>query len=328
MFDILKKVLKPIGPSGLEEPVAEAIHQELNWCVDAMETDAMGNLICTKFGTDENPRKIMISAHMDHIGFIVTGYEKEGFLRVTNVGGINPAVSLTRHVVFPNGVEGVITSEKVAPQEEQPMKKLFIDIGAESKEDAEKMVKLGDVAVYAPDCFRLGEHRVASPAMDDRCACALLVKLMQTLGEPKDTVIAVFSVQEEVGCRGAKVASFAKEPDIAIALDVTAWGDTPETTQPAIKLGEGIAVKVMDRASISNPQLRDELLACGEKAGVKTQREVLAFGGTDAGAMQTSRGGIPVCTLSIPCRYVHSACEVIDMRDMDAGLKLLQTYLK
>ena len=97
--------------------------------------------------------------------------------------------------------------------------------------------------------------------------------------------------------------------------------------QPAIRLGEGIAVKVMDRASISNPALRDELLACGEKAGVKTQREVLAFGGTDAGAMQTSRGGIPVCTLSIPCRYVHSACEVIDMRDMDAALKLLTTYL-
>ena len=326
MFDILKKVLKPIGPSGLEEPVAAAIHEELNWCVDSMETDAMGNLICVKNGTDPNGKKIMFSAHMDHIGFIVTGYEKEGFLRVTNVGGIGIDVSLTRHVVFTNGVEGVVVCEPV--QGAKAMKNLFIDIGAESKEEAEKMVKLGDMAVYAPDCFRLGENRVASPAMDDRCACALLVKLMQTIGETKDTVIAVFSVQEEVGLRGAKVASFAKEPDIGIALDVTTWGDTPETKIPAIKLGEGCAVKVMDRASISNPALRDELLACGEKAGVKTQREVLPFGGTDAGAMQTSRGGIPVCTISIPCRYVHSACEVIDMRDMDAALKLLQTYLK
>ena len=122
------------------------------------------------------------------------------------------------------------------------------------------------------------------------------------------------------------MASFAKEPDVGIALDVTGWGDTPGTSIPEIKLGEGIAVKVMDRASISNPALREELIACGEKAGVKTQREVLPYGGTDAGAMQTSRGGIPVCTLSIPCRYVHSACEVIDMRDMEAGLKLLQTY--
>ena len=326
MFDILKKVLAPVGPSGLEEPVAAAIRAELEGCVDTMETDALGNLICVKQGTDPNGKKIMLSAHMDHIGFIVTGYEKEGFLRVTNVGGIGIDVSLTRHVVFPSGVEGVVACEPV--QGAKAMKNLFIDIGAESKEEAEKLVKLGDVAVYANDCFRLGENRVASPAMDDRCACALLVKLMQTVGETKDTVIALFSVQEEVGCRGAKVASFAKEPDVGIALDVTAWGDTPETKLPAIKLGEGCAVKIMDRASISNPALRDELLACGEAAGVKTQREVLPFGGTDAGAMQTSRGGIPVCTISIPCRYVHSACEVIDMRDMDAALKLLTTYLK
>ncbi len=326
MFDILKKVLAPVGPSGLEEPVAAAIRAELEGCVDTIETDAMGNLFCIKQGKDPNGKKIMLSAHMDHIGFIVTGYEKEGFLRVTNVGGIGIDVSLTRHVVFPSGVEGVVVCEPV--QGARAMKNLFIDIGAESKEEAEKLVKLGDVAVYANDCFRLGENRVASPAMDDRCACALLVKLMQTIGETKDTVIALFSVQEEVGCRGAKVASFAKEPDVGIALDVTAWGDTPEVKIPAIKLGEGCAVKVMDRASISNPALRDELLACGEAAGVKTQREVLPFGGTDAGAMQTSRGGIPVCTISIPCRYVHSACEVIDMRDMDAALKLLTAYLK
>lgn len=326
MFDMLKKVLAPIGPSGMEEPVAAVIREELKDYVDTIETDALGNLICTKLGKGENPRKIMFSAHMDHIGFVVTGVEKEGYLRVTNVGGVGLKVTQTRHVVFPNGVNGVVVSEPVdgAPM----MKHMFIDIGAQDKEDALKMVQLGDMAVYAPDCFRLGENRVGSPAMDDRCACALLVKLMQTVGETKDTVIALFSVQEEVGCRGAKVASFAKEPDIGIALDVTGWGDTPGTTQPEIKLGEGAAVKVMDRGSISNPQLREELLACGEKAGVKTQREVLPYGGTDASSMQTSRGGIPVCTISIPCRYVHSACEVIDMRDMDAALKLLTTYLK
>mgnify|MGYP003311571880 CR=1 FL=1 len=294
--------------------------------VDDIRRDALGNLICEKKGTDPNGKRIMLAAHMDHIGFIVAAVEKEGYLRVTNVGGIGIDVSLTRHVVFANGVEGVVVCEPV--QGAKAMKNLFVDIGAESKEEAEKKVQLGDVAVYAPDCFRLGENRVASPAMDDRCACALLVKLLQTVGETKDTVIAVFSVQEEVGCRGAKVASFAKAPDVGIALDVTGWGDTPGTSIPEIKLGEGIAVKVMDRASISNPALREELIACGEKAGVKTQREVLPYGGTDAGAMQTSRGGIPVCTLSIPCRYVHSACEVIDLRDVDAAKKLLVEYLK
>jgi len=324
MFELLKKVLAPVGPSGLEGPVAEVIREEIAAYVDTLEVDAMGNLIATKLGKAENPKKIMLSAHMDHIGYIVIGYEKEGFLRVTNVGGIGITNSYNRHVVFANGVHGVVVAQPV--QGQPALKDLFIDIGAQDKDEAKKMVSLGDVCVYAGECFRLGENRVAAPAMDDRCACALLVKLLQTVGETQDTIIAVFSVQEEVGCRGAKVASFAKEPDVGIALDVTGWGDTPGTNLPEIKLGEGIAVKVMDRASISNPALREELIACGEKAGVKTQREVLPYGGTDAGAMQTSRGGIPVCTISIPCRYVHSACETIDMRDMDAGLKLLQTY--
>lgn len=325
MMELLKKLLAPIGPSGLEGPVAAAITEEIKDCVDELHTDALGNLIAVKRGVGENPKKVMFSAHMDHIGFIVTGIEKEGYLRVSPVGGVGMAVSRTRHVVFTNGVHGVVVKE---PTDGPDMfKDLFIDIGAEDKADAESMVSVGDVAVYSGDVFQLGANRVASPAMDDRCACALLVKLLQTLGETKDTVIAVFSVQEEVGCRGARVASFAMEPDIGIALDVTGWGDTPGTKQPEIKLGAGIAVKIMDRGSISNPALREELLACGEKAGVKTQREVLPYGGTDASAMQTSRGGIPVCTISIPCRYVHSACEVIDMRDMDAGLKLLQEYL-
>ena len=326
MFETLKKVLAPVAPSGMETAVADVIREEIRPYVDSIETDAMGNVIAVKNGKGENPRRIMFSAHMDHIGYVVTGIEKEGFLRVTNVGGLGPMNSLTRHVTFTNGVEGVVTCEPVSDGQ-RTMNHLFIDIGAESREEAEKMVALGDMAVYAPDCFRLGEHRVASPAMDDRCACALLIEVLRHLGETKNTVIAVFSVQEEVGCRGAKAAAFSQEPDIGIAIDVTAWGDTPETKLPAVKLGEGIAVKVMDRASISNPMLREELFACGEKAGVKVQREVLPFGGTDAGAMQTARGGIPVCTISVPTRYIHSACEVIDLRDLDAGLQLLLNYL-
>ena len=327
MFDTLKKVLAPVAPAGIEDAVAEVIRNEIRPYVDSIETDALGNVIAVKNGKGENPKKIMFSAHMDHIGYVVTGIEKEGFLRVTNVGGLGPMNSLTRHVRFVNGVEGVVTCEPVKDGN-RTMDSLFIDIGAESREEAEKMVCLGDMAVYAPDCFRLGENRVASPAMDDRCACALLIEVLKGLGETQNTVIAVFSVQEEVGCRGAKVAAFSQEPDIGIAIDVTAWGDTPGTKLPSVKLGEGIAVKVMDRASISNPMLREELIACGEKAGVKVQREVLPFGGTDAGAMQTARGGIPVCTVSVPCRYIHSACEVIDMRDLEGGVKLLLEYLK
>lgn len=325
MFELLKKVLTPCGPTGMETLAADVIEQEVAPYVDCVRRDALGNLIATRKGTDPNGKKIMFSAHMDHIAFIVTGFEDDGTLRVTNVGGINIANSVTRHVAFVNGVQGIVTKQPT--EGNAAMQHMFIDIGAQDKAEAQTMVQLGDLAVYAPDCFRMGAHRVASPAMDDRSACAMLVRLLQTMPAVKDTVIAVFSVQEEVGCRGARVAAFSEEPDIGIALDVTAWGDTPETKQPAIRLGDGIAVKWMDRGSISNPALRDALMACAQRNDIRVQREVLPFGGTDASAMQTARGGIPVCTLSIPCRYVHSACEVVDLRDLEAGVALMICYL-
>ncbi len=186
---------------------------------------------------------------------------------------------------------------------------------------------IGDVAVYAPEFIALGKHRVAAPAMDDRCACALLVEMLLYAEDQKNTIIGVFSTQEEVGLRGATVAAFNLEPDIGLALDVTAWGDTPETKYPAVKLGQGPAVKIMDRSMIASPKVRDALFEAAEAAGVSVQREVLAFGGTDGGAIQQSRGGVPTGTLSIPCRYVHSAVETIDMRDMEGALKVLLQFI-
>ena len=170
MLELLKKVLKPVAPSGLEEPVAAVIREEVAPYVDSIETDALGNLICVKNGTEANPEKIMLSAHMDHIGYIVTGIEKEGFLRVTNVGGISPTMSLTRHVSFPNGVQGVVVSEV---SKDTAMKDLFVDIGAQDKADAETMVRVGDVCVYANDCFQLGgEPRRKSRNGRPRGVCA------------------------------------------------------------------------------------------------------------------------------------------------------------
>lgn len=328
MFELIQQLTNVYGATGRETGVADLIETLLKDKVDSIRRDAMSNLICEKKGTDPNGKRIMLSAHMDHIGFIVAAVEKEGFLRVAPVGGVSVDASRTRHVRFANGVQGVIVQQPVKEGETPAMKHLFIDIGAADEAEALSMIQLGDIAVYAPDCFRLGQYRVASPAMDDRVACALQVAVMQELGETRDTVIAVFSTQEEVGCRGAKTAAYSVEPDIGIALDVTCNGDTPETKLPAVKLGEGVAVKIMDRGSISNPELVRDLLAAGERAGVKTQREVLPFGGTDASAIQVSRGGVIAGTVSIPCRYVHSACEVIDLRDVQAAKELLKAYLK
>lgn len=327
MFELIKEMVDVYGASGHESAVADAVEKLLAGKADSFRRDALGNLICEKKGTNPKGKRVMLSAHMDHIGFVVVAVEKEGFLRVMPVGGINLAVSKTRHVSFGNGVQGVLVQQPVREGENPVMKHMFVDIGAQDEAEALAMVSLGDAAVYSNDCFRLGAHRVSAPAMDDRVACALLVAVMRELGPCENTVVAVFSTQEEVGCRGAKTAAFSIEPDVGIALDVTGHGDTPETKLPALKLGEGVAVKIMDQGSISHPGVVKALLAAGEKAGVKTQREVLPFGGTDAMAMQTTKGGIPVGTVSIPCRYVHSACEVVDLRDVEGAKALLLAYL-
>jgi endoglucanase len=230
--------------------------------------------------------------------------------------------------VFPGGVPGVAMLQPDEKEKDKPdLKNLFIDVGAGSREEAEKLVKVGDVAVYAPDFTMLGRHRAASPAMDDRCACALLAELILYADGQKNHIAAVFSAQEEVGTRGAKVAAFSIEPDLGLALDVTGWGDTPETKFPALKLGAGPAVKIMDRNMIASPLVRDLLFRAAQEAGVGVQREVLAFGGTDGGAIQLSRAGVPTGTLSIPCRYVHSALEMIDLRDMEGALKILLKFV-
>jgi putative aminopeptidase FrvX len=324
--DTLKTLLTAWGPSGSEHNVAEAVKTMLHGHVDSVRTDVLGNLIVEKYGKDDNAKRIMVSAHMDHIGLIVTSIEKEGFLRVSSVGGIGRIMSEYRHVVFENGVEGVLLSQPVESNKPE-IKDMFIDIGAADAQEARGMVQVGDMAVYAPDIFTLGKHRVASPAMDDRCACALLVELLLYAEDQKNTIIGVFSTQEEVGTRGASVAAYAVNPDIGLGLDVTAWGDTPETKIPDIKLGAGPAVKIMDRSMIATPLVRDALFDAAEAADVPVQREVLPFGGTDGAAIQHTRGGIPSGTLSIPCRYVHSACEVIDMRDMDGALKVLLQFV-
>ena len=328
MFELIKEMVDLYGASGHERAVADAVEKLLADKVDSLRRDALGNLICEKKGTNPQGKRVMLSAHMDHIGFVVVAVEKEGFLRVMPVGGINLAVSKTRHVSFGNGVQGVLVQQPVREGESPVMKHMFVDIGAQDEAEALAMVSLGDAAVYGNDCFRLGKHRVAAPAMDDRVACALLVDIMRELGECENTVIAVFSAQEEVGCRGARTAAFSVEPDVGIALDVTGHGDTPETKLPALKLGEGVAVKIMDQGSISHPEVVKALLAAGEKAGVKTQREVLPYGGTDALAMQQTKGGMPVGTVSIPCRYVHSACEVVDLRDVEGAKALMLAYLR
>lgn len=330
----LKTLTEINAPSGHEQAIRRVLLDELKKLGFAPVLDRMGNVVVVKEGTGDAPRKrVMVSAHMDEVGLIVTSATEDGYLRIAAAGGVDPRVLVSKRVTVGDdklpGVIGAVPIHLQSAAERKhvlSMDELLVDIGAKNKDEAERKAPMGTYISFDTPYVEYGDGFACGKAFDDRVGCLSLLRLLQE--ELPVDLVACFVSEEEVGCRGAKVASFAKAPDKGIAIDVTAWGDTPGTKQPDIKLGEGIAVKVMDHGSISNPDLRGALLAAGAQAGVKTQREVLPFGGTDASAMQTSRGGIPVCTLSIPCRYVHSACEVVDLRDIEGGVKLLNQYFQ
>ena len=266
---------------------------------------------------------------MDHIGFVVTGADEKGFLRVHNVGGIRKRNSLNRHVVFENGVHGVLSNEiEDFSADDNKMTNLFIDIGAANREQALAAVEIGDVAVYAPDVFELQNGLLVSPAMDDRAGCAVAMKALEMLGDCENEVAFVFSTQEEVGLRGAKAAAYGIDPQIGVALDVTLSGDTPKGPKIAVRAGEGPCVKVRDSSLVCAPRVVKGLEEAAERIGVKTQREVLTAGGNDAAAMQAARAGVLAGTISIACRYVHSACETISLADCEGAKKMLVAFLR
>lgn len=321
MKELLKKLTQAYGPSGSESSVREIIKQELSNY--ETRTDALGNLIVEKPGKGN---KIMLAAHMDEIGLMVTHIDDNGFLRFDFIGGVNPFHLPGERVQFANGVLGVIGVEKLDKVADLKRESLYIDLGVESKEDALKLVKIGDSASFVAPFIDLG-NRAVSKAMDNRSACAVLVKLMQELPETNNHITAVFTVQEEVGLRGATTAAFAVEPDYGLAIDVTATGDTPKGLTMEVGLNKGAAIKVKDRSIIVHPYVKEKLVELAEKESIPYQMEVLEFGGTDAGAIHLSRAGVPSGVLSIPCRYVHSRSEMVDIRDMDAVLRLAKVFV-
>ncbi|MBR4039661.1 MAG: M42 family metallopeptidase [Clostridia bacterium] len=326
-MQLLENILTAYGPSGHEGRVADTIREALKGHVDEMYTDVMGSLIAVKKG-DGTGRRIMTSAHMDHIGLAVVDADKHGFLRVCNVGGIRAAKMVSGHVVFENGVHGVVGADEKVKGDLQ-VSDLYIDIGAETKEEALSMVSLGDMCVMAPRMTKLGENRIASPAMDDRIACYVQVQAVLELPENiKNDVYAVFSVQEEVGLRGAMTAAYHVNPDMGIAVDVTGVGDVPKVaTKVPVALGRGAAIKIMDRSLLCTPGVVAMMETLAEENGIAYQREVLPYGGTDAGAIQKTRTGVAAGAISIPCRFIHSEAETVDKRDVQACIDLLKACL-
>ena len=319
MKPLIKTLVESTGPSGYETQVRDVIHAEVEPHADDLRVDALGNLIV------ENGKKIMLAAHMDEIGIIATHVDEKGFVRFTTIGGVNPRTCVGGRVRFLNGTIGVIGHEYIKNRSQLPtIDQMYIDVGAESRTSCP--VKVADTAAFERPFLDLGD-RLVSKAMDDRIGAAVLIETLRQLRNSPHQVFYVFSVQEEVGLRGATTAAYVIDPDIGIALDVTLSGDTPKGIKMDVGLGKGPAIKVRDSGMFSDPQVVDWMVETAERSKLPYQLEVLEGGTTDARAIQLSRAGVPSVCISIPCRYVHAPSEMVDLNDVQNAVKLLVALL-
>jgi endoglucanase len=322
--ELIKRLTEPYGPSGREEQIREIIRAEVESFADEIRVDTMGNLIARKKGTGQG-KKVMLAAHMDEIGLIISHVDQEGFLRAQKIGGVQTMTLAGGRVQFADGTIGVIAPEKRPEFRKDPdLSKLYIDIGATSRAGAAD--RLGQVVGFVRPFVDLGQ-RVVAKAMDDRIGCAVLVETMRRLKSSPHDLYFVFTVQEEVGLRGAQTGAFGVDPDIGIAVDVTIAADTPEAYKMAMKLGQGPCIKVKDGRMLAHPGLKDYFIETAEANGIPYQLEVMAWGSTDAAAMQLSRGGVKAGCVSIACRYVHSPSEMVDIDDVENAVRLLLAVL-
>ncbi len=317
MVELLKRLMLVTGVSGREDKIREAIIKEVEPYADEITTDPVGNLIVRKKGEG---KKIMFCAHMDEIGFFASYINDSGFIKVSGIGGINPVSCAFSEVVSENGVYGVMIPE--SSKEMPKLDNMYIDIGAKSKKQAEKSVKVGDYFVCVPKIRRLMGTKYVGRPFDDRVGCAILIEALKQIKETKNDLYFVFSTQEEVGARGSRPAAFTVKPDIGIALDVTATGDKPGDSPMAVKLGGGCTIKIKDSGVICSPTLVKQMREIADENKVKYQNEVLLFGGTDASSMQIAGTGAHVSAISIPSAFIHSGVEMIDMADVKEAVKL------
>ena len=320
-MEALKKMLSINSPSGAENAIREfLINETKKYSLDTT-VDAIGNLIIHKQGKGE---KIMLAAHMDEIGIIVTFIDDKGFIRFKAIGGLYVKDLNHRRVIFSNGTIGVIGLEEKA--EKPAIDKMYIDIGAASRAEAETLIKIGDTAAFCGEAV-ITEKTIISKSLDNRIGCYVLLKVLENIINSEKDIYLVFTVQEEVGLRGAHTSAFSVNPDIAIAVDVTDTGDTPNCPDMAVEIGKGTAIKVMDRSVICHPEIRTTLIETAKKSNIPYQLEIMTDGGTDAGAIHLTGDGVKTGGVSIPTRYIHSPSEMASIEDINNSIKLLSEDL-
>ncbi|MDV0443602.1 M42 family metallopeptidase [Methanorbis rubei] len=331
---LLQKLSNAHGISGFESSVAKIIRDEVAPFVDEVTTDKMGNLIAVKKGDDF---KIMLAAHMDEIGLMVQFVDDHGFIRFVGIGGWYNPVLVSQRVLLHGEkgvVRGVLGTKPPHVMSDEDRKKpvgfedMFIDVGATSPEEVEALgISVGTPVTIDREFAQLSGTVVTGKAFDNRAGCAMLIGALREM-ETKHTIYAVFTVQEEVGLKGAKTSSFTLNPDVAIATDVTIPGDSPgiERRKAPVFMGKGpvvVAVSASGRGHIADPRVVSWLVKTGKKFDIPVQVEVGDGGNTDASAINFERGGIPSVPVSVPARYIHSPVEVVDLRDVQAGISLI-----
>ncbi len=325
MKNLIKQLTEAYGPPGYEQAVRDIIQNHVTALADNVETDPLGNLHVLKKGAGDG-LKIMLAAHMDEIGLMVSHIDDKGFARFTALGGVQPETMVGNRAIFTNGALGVINVENwlLHDKLDRTHRKLYLDFGAKSKKDVP--VRVGDVAGFQRPFVDLGEALIAK-SIDDRIGCAVLIETLKQIKQTPHELHFVFTTQEEVGTRGAVTAAYKVHPDISIAIDVTDSGDVPKRKHFEVKMGQGPAIKVMDGGMLAHPGLKKWMVETAIKNKIPYQMEILPLGSTDARAMQLAHEGSAAGALSIPCRHVHTPSEMVSYSDVQNAVKLLLAML-
>ena len=337
-FELIEKLSNAFGVSGYEHEVREIIKKEIKGYVDKIETDPLGNLIAIKNFQAKGP-KIMLNAHMDEVGLIVDYIDESGFLRFKKVGGIDDRVLAGKRVLlrvnkekFIPGVVGIkaIHLQRTKEEEERVIEaqNLYIDIGAKNKNEAEKIVSLGTPAVFKTSFQKINSNTFIGKAFDDRLGCALIAELLKN--NYKNPIIALFTVQEEIGLRGSAVGTYKYKPDISITIEGTISADLPEVPEhlKCTRIGSGPVITIKDSGTITDHALRERLVQTARKNKIPYQFKQVIAGGTDAYRIQTSDSGVKVLTVAVPVRYIHSPVSLFKEEDYNNTLKLLDRFIK
>ena len=328
MLTDLKQLCQLPGVSSFEDPVRNYITEQARPYADTIDVDVMGNLIVTKKGAMSTGNKLMLCAHMDEVGLIVRSITEDGYLKFDFVGGVDRRVAIGKRVLVGEkavpGVIGIKAYHLVSREEEKNVPKtdsLYIDIGAKDKECAEKLVNLGDCAVFDSDWVEFGDGLVKAKALDDRVGCAVMLALLKE-ELPMDVTFA-FTVQEEVGTRGAFGAAFRVTPEIALVLETTTAADIPssEEHQKVCAPGHGPVIPFMDGGTIYDRGLFEQLRALAETNGIEWQTKHYVAGGTDARAVQRTKSGVRVAGMAAAVRYLHAPSSVGCIKDFESDRK-------